>query len=205
MREIHSRQGGVEIVFSQPVDPSTAVGANFTLSQWHYNRTLEYGCCIDGESKPGVASVQISEDKKRLFIASTGATAAIDRVLKVVVGGLKSATGASLFHGTGYFTHNYQSSVAFNAATVGVAGRNSRSNSMELAVGHTLLPGMLRVKVDLSGEYTVAIHALNGGLVEERKGSGPAEFSFSSQAGKQAMHVLQVKQNGQAYVRPLFY
>lgn len=208
MREIHSRQGGVEIVFSQPVDPATAVAGNFTLSQWHYNRTSEYGCCIDGNSTPTVASVQLSDDKKRLFIASTGATAATDRALKIVVGALKSATGASLFHGTAYFTHNYQSTASFNAVTTSIAGRNGKafSNALDLAISPTVTPGMLRVKVDLAGAYTVSVHALNGARVEERAGFGPAEFLFPAKSGRQAMQVLQVKQgDGSAYVRPVFF
>jgi hypothetical protein len=207
MREIHSRQGGVEIVFSKPLNASTAVAGNFTLSQWHYNRTSEYGCCIDGDSKPNITAVQLSEDRKRLYLAVNGGTAATDRLLKFVVAGIKSETGEDLFHNTAYFSHNYQSNAAFVSAPVGVAAKdgNTRANFMDLAVGHTVLPGMLRVKVDLPGGYSVSVHALNGSMVEERKGSGPAEFIFPSQPGTQAMKVLQVKQDGHSYIRPVFY
>ncbi|MDB5051077.1 MAG: hypothetical protein JWO30_4148 [Fibrobacteres bacterium] len=209
MREIHSRQGGVEIVFSQPVDPATAVAGNFTLSQWHYNRTVEYGCCIDGQgNNPSVASVKVSDDHKRVFIASTGATASLDRELKILTNGIKSATGASLFYATAYFTHNYQSQVPFSTATVAIADRNgpaASSNAMDLSIHQTVLPGRLRVQVSLSGNYSVSLHALNGARLDERRGTGPAEFNFSATPGAKSVRMLQVKQAGRSYVRRIFF
>ncbi len=207
MREIHSRQGGVEIVFSQPVDPTTVVAGNFTLTQTHYNRTSTYGCCVETQTKPIINSLAFSDDNKRVFLALTGGEAATDRVVKFATVGIKSATGGSLFHGTAYFTHNYQSSAAFVAATpVGISqDRTSGANAMDLAIGNTAMPGLLRVKVDLKGVYSVTVHGLNGSLVEQRTGSGPSEFTFISRSGEQAMRVLQVKQSGHSYIRTVIF
>ncbi|MDB5105399.1 MAG: hypothetical protein JWP91_3088 [Fibrobacteres bacterium] len=210
MREAHSRQGGIEIAFSQPLDPNVTP-ANFALTQWHYNRTEVYGCCIDGQpAVAAVASVKLSDDRKRIFLAAPTATAATDRELKIVTTGIKSATGGALFHGTAYFTHNYQSTVPFNAASVGIADTDRREGigAIGSAVRHSILPGMLRVKVGLEGDYTVSLHGLDGTLVESRQGRGPEEFLF--RAGNQArsggtMRLLRVKRNGLGYARPVFF
>jgi hypothetical protein len=212
MREIHSRQGGVEIVFSQPVDPATVTGANFTLTQWHYNRTVEYGCCIDGRNMdPSISAVKLSEDRKRVFLASTGATAATDRELKIVTNGIKSATGGSLFQGTAYFTHNHQSSVPWNAATVAIGERDRLAPLPAAAVRHAVLPGMLRVDIDLQGDYTVALHALDGARQAVRQGRGPARFEFPAQrngtvsGAAGSLRILRVVSNGRTQARTIAF
>jgi len=216
MREIHSRQGGVEVVFSQPLDPATATGANFTLSQWHYNRTVEYGCCIDGQgANPSISAVKLSDDKQRVFLASAGATASLDRELKIATTGIKSATGAPLFQNVAYFTHNWQSAVPFSAITVALAPERARmaAGIPASAVKQEILGGELRVQVDLQGGYALTLHSLDGVRTAVRHGYGPGEFRFSASAAQGAsaaragssLSILRVEQGARVLARPIVF
>ena len=204
MRAIHSRQGGVEIVFSQPVDPATVAAASFSLQQWHYNRGEAYGCCLDQQGTPfAPASVKVSDDKLRVLVASPIVVAAQDRELKIAVTGLKSATGGALFHGTAYFTHNYQSNVVFNSAAVAVAPRRPPADGRLRA---EVLPDGLRVHIDLRGPYRITLTSPDGKILAERTGEGSAEFRFpSGHAGRKSLRILRVDGQAAALARPVFY
>lgn len=194
IRGMHSRAGGVEIRFSQPIDPATAPASAFALSQWHYTRTDGYGCCIDQKVTPAVTAVQVSDDKRRVYLAVNGGGAATDRVLKVVANGVKSAAGAALFHGTGYFTHNYQGTQAFEPGSVAVRPLRA-AEDWGRQVRRVPFAGGLRVLVGLSGGYTVSVRSLNGSLVESRTAIGPADFGFRS-GGAPSLRVLTVDRQG---------
>lgn len=203
MRSIHSRQGGIEIVYSQAVDPATAVPSSFTLSQWHVSRTDVYGCCIDEKTTPTVTEVKISKDNKRLFLALTGSGAATDRVIRVNGPGVKSSTGGSQFHSTAYFSHNHQSAAAFNPdATTSLADRDPAAEFMELAVSHSVQPGILTVKSDLTGSYSVSVHSLSGAELARQTGNGKGTFTFRL-ADAPGMKVLRVSKSGRTLARPV--
>ena len=192
IRSLRSRQGGVEIILSQPVNAATAAPSNFTLSQWHYSRTETYGCCIDQKTAPTVAAVLVSDDKKRIFLAINGGGAAQDRELKIVVAGLKAEGGASLFHNTAYFTHNHQGTQAFQPGTVGLAQERSVRTSLRGPVRREAVAGGWRVHVSLSGTYTVSLRSLDGALLAERKGSGLQAFDFAGRGAARGLCLLTV-------------
>ena len=200
MREIHSRQGGVEIVFSQPLDPASAVPASFSLQQWHYNRTVEYGCCIDQKGNPFTpASVKLSDDKKRLFIGSSDLTAASERELKITAAGIKSAGGGALFQTTAYFTHNYQSTTAFDAA-VAVRPAAAALPDLSGALRVSAAAG-LRVHVSVDGAYRLSLLALDGKLLSAQSGRAPRDFAFPASA--HGLRLLRIESSGAVFTRPV--
>ncbi len=192
MREVKSRAGGVEIRFSQPVDPATVVNGAFALSQWHYTRTETYGCCIDQKTTPGLTSIKLSDDKKRVYLALSGAEGSPDRLLKIVATGIKSAGGTALFHGTAYFSHNYQSTEAFQPATVALAPRAPESIPAS-ALRADAVVGGLRVQVDLAGSYTISLRAVDGTWLESRVGHGTGSFLFPARTSSPRVAVLSLR------------
>ena len=100
------------------------------------------------------------------------------------------------------FTHNYQSTAAFNATTVRIADRASEKY-MSDHVMHTRLPGAVKLKVDLKGAYTLSLSKLNGSLVEKRQGFEAGEFTFK--APGEGLYLVEVRQGGRAYVRPVSF
>lgn len=207
IRGVHSRAGGVEIRFSQPVSAASAVAGSFVLSQWHYTRSETYGCCIDQKTTPTVASLQVSDDKRRIFLAVNGGGAAQDRLLKIVAGGIKSETGAGLFTATAYFTHNYQGTQAFHAGSVALRPGRPAAADMASLVRHERSTGGLTVRVGLSGEYSLSLRGLDGAFLDRRVGAGPGEFRFPARAAAVAVHILTVESpegNGRFAARVLY-
>jgi hypothetical protein len=205
IKSVHSRQGGVEMVFTQPFDPATAVSGSFSLEQWTYNRTQNYGCCVTGRSNPSVTGVQRSNDNRRLLI-QVNAPGGTDKLLRITASGLRAASGSpsTLFLNQVSFSHNYQNNVAFNPNTTPIAQRDPLSKFLDGAIQHSRpMPGLLKVKVALDGAYSVSVKAMNGAQVEEKKGRGPSEFSF--QGGKGGVYILQVRQGGRSHVRPVVF
>lgn len=198
---VKSRANGIEIAFSQPVSSASAVAASFALRQWDLVRGEGYGAGNNTSTAPAIGGVQLSTDARRVFLA-IGNNAKTDRVLSIIAGGIRSATGnASLVFNQAWFTHNYQSTEAFNAA-VHIADRAS-DKYMNARVSHTALRDGVRLRVDLKGAYTMALSSLNGARVEERQGFDAGEFTLK--APGHGLHVLQVRQGGRAYVRSLAF
>jgi hypothetical protein len=75
--EIHAHQNGIRLAFTAPLDPkSVADMENWTVSQWNYRWTGQYGSrdwSVEDPQKPGHDSVEIkaiklSKDHKRVFL-----------------------------------------------------------------------------------------------------------------------------------------
>jgi hypothetical protein len=198
---VKSRAGGVEIAFSQPVSEVSAVAASFALKQYDLVRQEGYGAGNNTSTAPAISSVQMSQDGHRLFLG-IGNNAKIDRVLSITAAGIRSRTGnAALVFNSTQFTHNYQSTVPFSA-TVGTADRVSE-RFMNDHVKHTLLPNGVRLNVDLKGAYSVSISKLNGALVMKQQGFDAGEFTLKASGG--GLHIVEVRQGGRTYVRPVSF
>lgn len=198
---VKSRSGGVEIAFSQPVSEASAVAASFALRQYDLVRQDGYGAGNNTSTAPSISSVQLSQDGSRVFLA-IGNNAKIDRVLAITAGGIRSRTGnASLVHTMALFTHNYQSTVAFSP-TVGIA-KSQSDRYMNDHVMHTMLPGAVRLRVDLKGAYTLSLSRLNGAVIEKREGYDAGEFTLKSRG--EGLHIVEVRQGGRSYVRPVSF
>jgi hypothetical protein len=199
---VKSRANGIEIDFSQPVSEASAVAASFALRQYDLVRQEGYGAGNNTSTAPAIGSVQLSQDGSRVFLG-IGNNAKIDRVLSITAGGIRSRTGnAALVYNAALFTHNYQSAVAFDPKPVSIADR-ATDRYMNDHVMPSMLPGAVKVRVDLKGSYTVSLRRLNGAVVETLQGSDAGEFTLKS-AGE-GLHVLEVRQSGRAWARPVSF
>src|SRR6185503_15414095 len=144
-------------------------------------------------------AVQVSQDNLRVFL-QIGNVAKTDRVLKVSPAGIRSASGGSLFFGTAYFTHNFQSNEPFNPLVTRVVEGPDRF--LENHVAWKAEGRMLSVSVDLQGSYAVSLHALDGAALETRAGAGPGRYAFAG--ARHGLHVLRVTQGKRAWAKPVF-
>ena len=199
IKAVRSRAQGVEVEFTNPINPSTATAGAFALTQYQLKRSDGYGAGNDQMAKPTISQVKVSNDNKRVFL-QVGNQAGIDRVLKIVMPGVRSASGAALWFNQVFFTHNYQSTAAFEPTT-GAAPR-AADKYLENHLAFQALGGRLRVETTLHGEYALSLRSMNGARVEEKSGRGPAAFTFAP--GRKGLHVLQVTQGKRSYARPVF-
>jgi hypothetical protein len=198
---VKSRANGIEIAFSQPVSEASAVAGSFALKQWDLVRQEGYGAGNNTSTAPAISSVQVSQDGTRVFLG-IGNNAKIDRVVSIIAGGIRSKSGNStLVYNQALFTHNYQSTVQFSA-TGPVAARQV-DKYMNSHVLHSVLPGEVKLNVDLKGSYTMSLSTLNGTQVEKREGFNAGEFTLK--APGRGLHILQVVQGERAYVRQVAF
>jgi hypothetical protein len=199
---VKSRAGGIEIVFSQPVSEASAVAGSFAIRQYDLVRQEGYGAGNNTSAAPAIASVQVSQDGYRVFLG-IGNNAKFDRVLAITAGGIRSRSGnAALVYNSTLFTHNYQSTVAFNPAAVSIPDR-SAERYMDDHVTHSMLPGAVKLRVDLKGAYSISLRKLNGAIAETRHGFDPGEYTLK--ASGEGLHILEVRQGGRAYIRPVSF
>jgi hypothetical protein len=194
----------VEIKFSKPINPSTAVANSFGLNHFQIVRQEGYGAGNNTISTPSISQVQRSNDDTRIFL-QVGNIAAVDRLLKITAGGIRSSSGEQLYFNQTYFTHNYQSAQAFNpAGPTGIANRHAGDKYMDNRVSHFQQAGELKVSVKLHGAYTVSLRKFNGAAVEAQSGNSPQELTFQAKDRK-GLYILQVAQGKRSYLRPVSF
>jgi hypothetical protein len=202
---VKSRANGIEIKFSKPVNPATAVPGSFVLNHYQITRQSGYGAGNTSISAPSISQVQVSNDGRRVFL-QVGNVAAVDRVLKIIAGGVRAegSTTEALWFNQAYFTHNYQSNLAFNPVSDVTGLRHAGDAFLDSRVSHLRIATGLQVNVNLQGAYTVSLSQFNGVRVEHKQGRNPGEIRFTAQ-GRKGLYVLQVAQGGRVYRRPVAF
>ena len=68
--ELHVKSGGVEIVFTDPVDAETAADPeNYRIETWDLKRSQRYGSDHYNERELEVAAVEVANDGRRVFLS----------------------------------------------------------------------------------------------------------------------------------------
>ncbi|MDB5051201.1 MAG: putative large multi-functional protein, partial [Fibrobacteres bacterium] len=200
MKAILSRVGGLQILFTKPVDKTTAAAGAFTITQWNYHRTSTYGCCQDANESRTVSSVQFSNDGMSAFLKIDGLKnnhpggALTDYVTNVKLGTIKSSTGATLFYNEAWYTLNYQSTQAFDPAG-NVAVKPAVVAKLEKALGYRKHGDGLAVSVDLDGDYNVTLSDISGRVIGSRDGRGVSEFSIPTGSSR-GLCFLRIRHSG---------
>ncbi|HAO99535.1 MAG TPA: hypothetical protein DCQ83_05775 [Fibrobacteres bacterium] len=229
---------GVEVFFSQPVNPATVSSSSFTLQQQNFMLGANYGCntTLCTTKVPQVAGVLLSNDNRKAFITISTPDTSIgashigtigvgfnglgvwggpgkqDRTLRVTVNNVTSATGASLMYNVAFMGWHFQANTRFDPANTdlvpspsAISGRAVGPGASRLAssVSTHTLGGILNVHVDLPGQTTVSLYKLNGGLQQEKTGTGSFEFDTRSIGG--GLHILRVQQGAAVYSRTVMF
>src|SRR5690606_37823466 len=132
---------GVEVFFSEPVDPATVTTSSFSLAQSDYSMGAPYGCngTVCQRKVAQDTSVTLSADNRKAFVgiatqdstigASHFGTLCVgnnttglwggpghqDRTLRVTVdAAVRSAAGASLYYNIAYMGWLYQAETRFD-------------------------------------------------------------------------------------------
>jgi hypothetical protein len=223
---------GVEVFFSQPVNPSTVTTSSFALQQTNYSLGAFYGCngVTCATKTATVTAVSLSADNRKAFLTIATPDTSIgaahigtigvgnngtgvwggpgkqDRTLRVTLTGVTSATGSPLFYNVAWLGWHFQSTKAFDPANTDLTPSPiARLKAERLASAITVrsLPGLLTVQVDQPGRVTVSVYGMNGALEQQRTGEGSIEFD--THAFGPGLHVLRVKQAGTVYSRTVTF
>lgn len=100
--EMRVRKNGIEITFTNPLDPAAAADAqNYTIEQWNYRWTQAYGSkdysvadpAKQGRDKVEITSAKLLPDKKTIFLEIPGLQPVMQMRIKAA---LKTADGSPL-------------------------------------------------------------------------------------------------------------
>jgi hypothetical protein len=138
LKSVKALADGLELEFTQPVNPDSIGTAHFQVKSWQYLRQKEYGVGRQPEETRAVIAAEASRDRKRVHLALAGM--AEDRVLHVKITGVVSSGGKGLWNNEAWFTLNAIPARAWD-------GEKST------ALAAPRLPG-----------WTVSAEARNGGL-----------------------------------------
>ena len=98
--EMHVRKNGIEITFTNPLDPASACDAqNYNIEQWNYQWTSGYGSkefsaatpAQQGHDKVEVTSAKLGADGKTVFLEIPGLQPVMQMRIKAA---LKAADGS---------------------------------------------------------------------------------------------------------------
>lgn len=201
MRKVRSFRGGVEIAFTEPVEPSTATASAFTVRQWGYVRKEKYGDGKQPAQARDVSEARISDDGRRVFLAVAGLVE--DQVVHIKAGAVKSAGGKSLWNNEAWFTLNRQSEAAWESALPVSRQHAAPSRLAGLVHPRRAGPGRLEISIDAEGPHTLALRTLDGGLVASASGTGKARHILSTRGIGMGIHVLLVGNGSETLSLPV--
>lgn len=202
MKAVRSIKDGLEVEFTQPVDPSTALKANFTARQWQYIRQVGYGTGKQPDQPLTVAEAVLSADGRRIFLKMAGLVR--DRVVYVKHTGLKSASGTDSWNDEVWFTHNTVSAREWNPATTALrppapaVSRFAKGVSYRLAAG-----GVVAVSLDVQGAWKASLVSPDGSVEASESGRGSARFQLTPGRARTGLYLLRVALEDGVVVRKL--
>jgi hypothetical protein len=149
-----SRAKGMELEFTMPVGTEANLTANYTVQQWWYQPTGEYGGPKQQVQPRTIKSVQVSADRKKVFLEIDGLKTA--QVVYIATSNLKSQEGAkTLWYPKTWYTLNsispsqpFEPPVDVKAAAASKSGARIKVERFANAL-HVVLPDGARYKVEL--------------------------------------------------------
>lgn len=106
IKEMHAKNDGFELVFTKPVDPTTASNAeSYKLATFTYLYRADYGSPEVDQTTPKITRVEVSKDnlKVRLFVDGLQE----GHIHDLKADGVRDVDGLPLLHAQAYYTMNY--------------------------------------------------------------------------------------------------
>ncbi len=206
MLAVRSRAQGMEIEFTLPVDSVAAkVASNYTVQTYYYQPTSAYGGTkVGGATTLPIGTIQLSADKKSVYLPITGLVARVpsvpgtpgtERIVEITLNsGLKSSTGAASWTAKAYYSlNNISSSTPFNTTAIdpGIA----KSRLME-GFGYKVQGGNITVQTPFRGPYDLRLRDLRGAILTSVQGVGAESKTLSLQNARGKYIVVEARGDG---------
>lgn len=195
MLAVRSRQGGLEIEFTHEINAAAQNKASYTVRSWHYVSTSEYGGPAMNTKTLTVNSVQVSSDKKKVFLAISGLETG--KVVKITLAaGIASASGLSNWTRDTWYTLNFQSNSAPFEPPVSLAGPKAARPVWESGIRIRPQAGRLEVSSLLADMNGVVIRDARGALVAEIQGQGRRNAGVATAGWAPGVYSVTVRAEG---------
>jgi hypothetical protein len=197
MKAVRSLADGIELEFTEAVDPATATIGNIPVIQWTYVRQEGYGQGKSPTENRTVSAVEVSDDKKRVHLKIAGLKD--NYVTYFKLGAVKSASGAALWNNEAWFTLNKISTRTWNSATVAIAAGPKAASALAGLVRTRLAAAGLQVTLDAPGRAEATLRSLSGAAL--RAGSGEGEITLATEGLSKGVYLLDVRLGAEKTVR----
>jgi cytochrome c len=107
MLAVRAKPNGVEIEFTEPLKSGSGEKASdYTISQWYFKPTAEYGGPKLGEKGLEIKSVKVSDDRKKAYLELPGMQSKHVVYIRLNKKTVSSATGKDLWATEAWYTMN---------------------------------------------------------------------------------------------------
>jgi hypothetical protein len=190
MVSVKARQGGLEIEFTAPADADAADKAKYAVRSWHYTSTSAYNNPAQGTKTLAVASVELSPDKRKAFLAVPGLEAR--KVVHLALSqDIASAAGEALWTTEAWYTMNaLGTSRPFDPGTAVAPGKAPTGSADFRAEASR---GRLTVRMKDGGAAGIEVRGLDGKRVSTL--SAGAE-GVSTAGWRRGLYVVEARREG---------
>jgi hypothetical protein len=220
MLAVRSRAQGMEIEFTKPVDTVTAkTASNYTVQTYYYQPTSSYGGTkVTTAATLAIGTIQVSSDRKRVYLPLTGLVARTgtqQRIVEITLKStLKSTTNDTALTTKAYYSLNAISNTQpfdTNRATVSDPVFPAIKNDFPVGVraegeGARKAPGpnltwkvqgeYLKVNTSFQGAYELKILDLSGRQLASAAGRGEEGLSLAAKDLRGKLVLLVVTGDG---------
>jgi glucose/arabinose dehydrogenase len=168
MVSVRSRAGGLEIEYTHEVNAAGQAAGAYNVRSWHYEPTSDYGGPAIGTKTLAVGTVQVSPDKKKVFLPISGLAAGT--LVDIKLSGVASATGIANWTAETWYTLNKISTSAPFQPTTRLAAPAPASQADGLTLRAS--PGRLELASVVGGIAGAQVRDTRGLLVAEAFGAG---------------------------------
>ncbi|MDB5103267.1 MAG: hypothetical protein JWP91_956 [Fibrobacteres bacterium] len=196
-----SRAKGMELEFTMPVGTEANLAANYAVQQWWYKPTAEYGGPKQETQNRVVKSVQVSPDRKKVFLEIDGLKTG--QVVYIATNNIKSQEGAkTLWYPKTWYTLNAISPSLPFEPPVDVKAALDKAPAFRLKVER--LSGALKVGLPDAGEYQVRLLDFRGRDVGgDVSATGSARIS--TQGIRSGLYLLRAEGAGKVLSSPVVF
>jgi hypothetical protein len=198
MRSIRHLADGVEILFTQAVDPGTVTVGNFQVAQWHYERQEGYGLGKGEKETRTVSAVGLSDDGKRVHLVIDSLKD--DYVAYFKLDQVKSAGGRPLWGNEAWLTLNRLSTRAWDRSQR-ITDADRSAPSLAGHVRRHMGPFGLRIDLDLRGRAEATLRSLDGRQSAAAAGEGSLELP--TRGLPRGVYVLDIRHAAGRFMRPV--
>lgn len=196
MVSVRSRAGGLEIEYTHEVNAAGQAAGAYNVRSWHYEPTSAYGGPAVGTKTLAVGTVQVSPDKKKVFLPITGLAAGT--LVDIKLTGVASASGiANWTAETWYTINNLSASAPFEVTTRLAASAASPADGLTLRASG----GRLELASVLGGIAGAQVRNTRGALVAEAAGTGGRTLELPTAGWAPGVYLVSVRSGAKVLQR----
>jgi hypothetical protein len=195
----HSRSKGMELEFTLPVGTDGDKAANYVVKQWGYTPVADYGLGKGTETTRTVKAVQVSTDRKRVYLEIDGLKTG--NMVGITISNVKSQDGAKAlwYNKTWYTLNSISPSQAFE---IPVAMNGAPAGPLDMQVSR--FADRIGIRLPGAEEYQVELLDFQGRLVgEQNTHSGSAEIRLPRALS--GLHILRAHGDGKTIAHTLVF